>query len=284
MSIAGFTEKIFAGRWLAGAKIGDAITVSKRFNRYGVGASINYLGEAFKEKQQVDATVRVYLALIREIRRNRINASISVKPSQLGLAIDGKLAARNYSRVTETARKNGVFTWLDMEEHRTVDDTIKLYRSQVRKKMVGICIQSYLKRSIDDIERLVERGAVIRLVKGAYQESPRIAYRARSDTTANYSRIMEYLFRHSQRFMIATHDPKMIGYALELNRSYRREVTYAMLNGIRNKALLRLAAAGNRTSVYIPFGERWLAYTLRRLREESNLALVARSLFENQRV
>lgn len=284
MTFAGVIERVVAGRWLAGAQIRDAINASRKFNRYGVVASINYLGEALEEKQEVEATVKVYLRLIKEIKKNGIKASISLKPTQLGIAVDRRMARRNYAKIVALARRNGIFTWLDMEEHLYIDATISLYRSQMRRGMVGVCIQSYLRRSMHDVERLADSGAVIRLVKGAYRESSKIAYTSREETTKNYSRIMEYLFRHSAQFMIATHDPKVIEEALLLNRSYRRNITYAMLNGIRNKALVRLAGTGNRVAVYIPFGKRWLAYTLRRLSEASNLLLVIRSLFESQRI
>ena len=282
MSINSIIERIFAGRWLAGARIQDAIRVAKQFNKAGVSASINYLGETLNQKAQVDYTVKTYIALIHAVRKGRVNASISLKPSQLGIRIDRRIAEDNYARIVNLARRNGIFVWLDMEEHDYVDPTISLYKTQLGAGMVGICIQSYLKRSQADVEKLIKLGAVIRLVKGAYHENPEIAYTSREETTKNYLHLMEYLFRHADRFMIATHDPEMINHALELNRSYRREVIYAMLNGVRNRSLVRLAGMGNKSAVYIPFGERWLAYTLRRLRERSNLLLILRSLFENQ--
>ncbi len=137
---------------------------------------------------------------------------------------------------------------------------------------------------MEDAERIVGMGGAIRLVKGAYSESRKIAYTSRDETTRNYVRIMEYLFKHSGRFMIATHDQGIIAQAMELNRSYRREVTYAMLSGIKNKALVRLAATGNKVAAYVPFGEKWVDYAFRRLREESHILLVMKSLFQNQRI
>ena len=121
-------------------------------------------------------------------------------------------------------------------------------------------------------------------MKGAYKEGERIAYPTRKAVTANYLRLMSYIFRNSDEFMIATHDTDMIREALLLNRSYRRKVSYAMLNGIRNKYLVELAKMGNKTVVYIPFGERWLDYSVRRLREEGHLTLILRSLFQSQKL
>lgn len=284
MSIGGTIEKLLAGRWIAGAGIRDAISTTKRFNKERISASINYLGENFSDKAEVDRTVGVYAKLIEEIHGSNVDAAISVKPTQLGLLIGKGYAKRNYSRIVRLARKKGIFVWLDMEEHQYVDDTISLYRSQQRRRGTGICIQAYLRRSDDDVKRLVKAGAVIRLVKGAYKEGERIAYPTRKAVTANYLRLMSYLFRNSDEFMIATHDTDMIREALLLNRSYRRKVSYAMLNGIRNKYLVELAKMGNKTVVYIPFGERWFDYSVRRLREEGHLTLILRSLFQSQKL
>ena len=284
MSIGGIIEKLLAGRWIAGAGIMDAISTTKRFNKERISASINYLGENFSDKAEVDRTVGVYAKLIEEIHGSNVDAAISVKPTQLGLLIGKGYAKRNYSRIVRLARKRGIFVWLDMEEHQYVDDTISLYRSQQGRRGTGICIQAYLRRSDDDVKRLLKAGAVIRLVKGAYKEGERIAYPTRKAVTANYLRLMSYIFRNSDEFMIATHDTDMIREALLLNRSYRRKVSYAMLNGIRNKYLVELAKMGNKTVVYIPFGERWLDYSVRRLREEGHLTLILRSLFQSQKL
>lgn len=284
MSIGGTIEKLLAGRWIAGAGIRDAISTTKRFNKERISASINYLGENFSDKAEVDRTVGVYAKLIEEIHGSNVDAAISVKPTQLGLLIGKGYAKRNYSRIVRLARKKGIFVWLDMEEHQYVDDTISLYRSQQRRRGTGICIQAYLRRSDGDVKRLVKAGAVIRLVKGAYKEGESIAYPTRKAVTANYLRLMSYLFRNSDEFMIATHDTDMIREALLLNRSYRRKVSYAMLNGIRNKYLVELAKMGNKTVVYIPFGERWFDYSVRRLREEGHLTLILRSLFQSQKL
>ena len=285
MTIGGIVEKLFAGRWIAGAEISDAIATAKRFNKERISGLINYLGESFNEKANVERTIAVYAKLIDEIYLSKIDSAISVKPTQLGLLIGKGYTKKNYARIVRLARKRRMFVWLDMEEHRYVDDTISLYRSQQKRNgMTGLCIQAYLRRSGDDAMRLVKSGAVIRLVKGAYKEGERIAYQDRKTVTANYLKLMSYLFRNSGEFMIATHDTAMIREALLLNRSYRRKVSYAMLNGIRNKYLVELAGMGNRSVVYIPFGERWFDYSVRRLREEGHLSLILRSLFESQKL
>ena len=283
MGASSFIEKALAGRWIAGSKINDAIAVGKKFNSHGIKVIVNYLGEGLRDKAQVKDSIRAYNGLILAIRKADIDAEISVKASQLGLSISRSLAEKNYSRLVKVARKSGIFVWLDMEEHRYVDETIGLYKTELRGGGVGICIQSYLKRSHDDLRGLVRLKAVVRLVKGAYKTNSRMAYGSRQMTTENYVRLMTYLFKNADGFTIATHDLSIIEEAIEQNRSYRRNVTYSMLNGIRNAEAVRLAAT-NKVAVYVPFGERWLDYAFRRLKEEGHLTLIIRSIFQSQRI
>lgn len=231
----------------------------------------------------MDSAVRTCLRLINEIKRSNVKASISVKATQLGLLIDKRVALRNYARIVNSAKRNGIFTWLDMEGQRYVDATIRLYKSQVRKGMVGITIQAYLKRSARDVEELVGMGGAIRLVKGSYNENDDDAFSTWEETTDNYIRIMEYLFKREAKFEIATHDPKVIADAIEMKRSYRENVVFAMLSGTANKVLVGLAKSGNKTVVYIPFGKSWLSYIFRKLRGEGNV-LAIRSLLESQKI
>ncbi|MCL5008406.1 MAG: proline dehydrogenase family protein [Candidatus Marsarchaeota archaeon] len=281
MSISSVAEKLIAGRWVAGPEIKDALLAAKRINSAGITAILNYLGEDFSDADSVEDSLVVYLQLISAIKRNKIKACISVKPSQLGLKINYSTALDNYSKITAKARKYGIFTWLDMEAHDAVDDTIRMYCHELRKGAVGICLQSYLLRSAKDAKELAAKGAVIRLVKGAYSEGSDIAYQNRASTTENYARIMRYLFRKSDKFMIATHDPKMMDMAFKLSSATGKKPMYAMLNGIRNSYAAQLAKHEH-VFLYVPFGAAWLPYASRRLREEGHIQLILRSLFERQ--
>ena len=284
MGVSSVVEKAVAGRWIAGQDILDAIAVARKLNKSNIIAMINYLGEDLVSKKTTDDAVETYLQLINEIKASKVKAQISVKITQLGEPTNFKQAESNYKAIVNAARKAGIFVWLDMEEYNHVDHTIKLYKTQLKKKGVGICIQSYLRRSLDDIKKLVEHKAVIRLVKGAYSEhSKRIAYTTRKSNTENYSVLMQYLFRHGESFMIATHDLNLVEEALTLQRSYRRDVTFAMLNGIRNQYAAQLAKM-NKVALYVPFGKQWVAYSYRRLREEGHATTIVKSLFENQKI
>lgn len=282
--VSDIAERLFAGRWIAGPYVKDAMDVALRFNSNGIGAIINYLGEALSDKKEISYTVDIYSSLIGSINSKSVNSQISIKPTQIGLDISYQYAKKNYLKLANAARKKGVFAWLDMEESSKVDDTIRLYYSALKLGNVGICIQSYLRRSEKDITQIASSGGIIRLVKGAYTEPEEVAYSNRAEVTQNYYRLMQIMFKNSGKFMIATHDMPIIKRALILNKKHHREIEFAMLNGIRNIDALSLAREGNDVRIYIPFGPSWLKYSIRRLREAGHASLVARSLFSRQRI
>ncbi len=282
MSIASSLERLFAGRWIAGPEISDVIAVAQRFNSVGIRAKINYLGEDISDEAVVNDAVKTYLKVVEEAREEKLDIFIAVKPTQIGSLQGREALLSNYSKIIRPARRAEIMVWLDMESHEEVDETIWLYGKEVKRKMVGICIQSYLKRSFEDMKELVEKGGVIRLVKGAYKEDKEIAYASRERVTQNYVEIMEYLFKNSDRFMIATHDTAMIRKALSLEKRYKKKAMFGMLNGVRNRYALELAKKGEDVTIYLPFGKEWVQYAYRRLRESSNIKLIARSLLEKQ--
>lgn len=274
-------QKLITGRWIAGLDVDAALARAKELNAEGINAVINYLGEEFTEASDIRDSVKTYSLLIKRIVEQHIDAGISVKPTQLGLVLDKKLFMRNYAYLVKLARADNVFVWLDMEAHDWVAATLDAYQKYVKNGNTGICIQSYLKRSLDDVKRIVRSGGLIRLVKGAYSEDASIAYRSWEEKTENYQTIMRYLFLHSKRFTVATHDTNLINMALALNKKYKRKATFAMLNGIANNYAKTLALSGQKVSLYVPFGSRWLSYSYRRFKEFGNLILVLRSLFAN---
>lgn len=277
MGLSRVLGRIFASRWVAGPDMRDAIVLSKKLNSLGISTQINRLGEWFTNRADVDKSVRGYIRLIKNIKTAGIKADASLKLSEIGSAIDFDTAEDNFGEICRYARKLGVFVWIDMEESRLVSDTIQIYKKFLKYGNCGICIQSYLKRSFTDVKDIVRRGGVIRLVKGAYSEAEDTSY-VEPMRTKNFLKLMRYLFEHSKKFMVATHDTAMVESAIELNKQFKKEVTYAMLLGIRNKLAIELAKRGEKVSIYVPFGERWAAYAYRRLREASHLKLMIKSL------
>lgn len=277
-------ERVFASRWIAGPLYSDAIVVSFKLKKRHILSMINFLGENYSNKNDIKNNVNEYLKLIKKINANNINSSISIKPTQIGLLYNKSELRKNYFKIVETAKKYGVMVWLDMEEHQYVTQTIDLYMLKISSKNTGICIQSYLKRSMYDVKKIVKNNGYIRLVKGAYKESKNIAFESREKVTENYANIMLYLFLNSKHFVLATHDLNMIKLSESLNKKYKRDVSYAMLNGIRNREAVKLANSGHKMIIYVPYGTEWFKYSYRRLREASNLKLVLRSLLSRQNI
>lgn len=277
--MSGISEKIIARRWIAGPSADDAIDVSKKLKNLGIYTQINHLGEWLTDKNDVSRTVSTYLELIKKIKISQVKSDVALKLSQIGLAVDYKLAEENLTKILKYADNSGIFVWIDMEESGLVESTVRLYKAVVKEGNCGVCVQSYLKRSASDLKRIVGFRGIVRLVKGTYSESEKIAYKEPL-RTKNYVKLMKYLFKNSKRFMIATHDTKMLETALDLNRKFKRTVTYAMLLGIRNELAVKLAGNGESVSIYVPFGEKWTGYAYRRLREASNLKLVIKSILK----
>ncbi len=276
-------EKRLAGRWIAGPLMDDALERAEAINAKGISVLINYLGEDFKRKLDVDEAVETYMRLITEMSKTRIKGDISVKPTQIGLSMGLKAMKDNYMKIAEHAKMNGIFVWLDMEESHDVGRVIDTYLDAHKHVGGGICIQSYLKRSMDDLKRITNAGGTVRLVKGAYSYKEGAGMiEGRTLVSLNYMDLMEYLFAHSDRFMIATHDRYIIEKALKLNKSAKRKVTYAMLNGIDNQYAKKLADSGETVALYLPFGTRWVGYSYRRLKEMGHIRLILHSLFRSQ--
>jgi len=278
-------ERWLAGRWIAGPGIDDALERAKQMNKKGISAIVNYLGEDLARKMDVDEAVETYIALITRMSKQRIRGDISLKPTQIGLSIGRRLMEENYVKIMEHAKMHGVFVWLDMEEPKDVGRVIDAYLQVNKRLRGGICIQAYLKRSTEDAERITRNNGTIRLVKGAYgyrEGSGMIDGRGGIDE--NYRGIMRYLFGHSEKFMIATHDRTLLAEAMALNREAHRKVTYAMLNGIDNGYAKMMAAQKENVALYLPFGTRWVGYSYRRVREMGHMRLILQSLFRSQQL
>ncbi len=275
-------QKILAGRWIVGTTVNEAIITAVDLSKLRINSMINYLGEDTYKKEDANQSVDIYLQLIKKLKQNNLNSSIAIKPTQLGLLVNKETINKNYLKIIKAAKKNNIFVWLDMEKYIYVNNTISLYLKYNSLGNTGICLQSYLKRTNSDLIKILKHNGVIRLVKGAYTESKSISY-DKKDSTKNYSHLMEYLFEKSDNFTLATHDLNIIKSSFELSKKYNKEPKYAMLYGIRNNLAKNIAKKHN-MSLYLPFGEDWISYSYRRLKESSNFKLVLRSLLENQKI
>lgn len=275
-----------AKQWIAGDTMEDAIKSAHQANIKGMGAILNKLGEHMTSKAQVEQTVSDYITLVSNLCKTDIAWGLSIKPTQVGLAISTKYCAENLEKIIKDSLRSQSFVWIDMESSEYTDDTLKIYLSLFEKyERLGVVIQSNLKRTQDDLKVLLEKGAKIRLVKGAYHESPKNAYRTRHEVDKCYRELMQTLFEQGNEFAIATHDSKLIYLATDLSKKHERKFEFQMLKGIRDEIKPILVKNGFLVSEYIPYGTNWLPYSIRRLRERKrNILLLGSSFIYSHRV
>jgi len=269
-----------AKHWIAGETYEQAMERAGQANAGKMLGIINLLGEDIRVREETNAATTEYLEILKAIDARKIRSCISIKPTQLGLSIDKKLFEDNMNSILSAAKSLGNFVWMDIEGSPYTADTIDSYL-EFRKRFdnVGVAIQAYLKRSEEDVNRILDAKGMIRLVKGAYNESPKIAFKRKNQINENFSKLMRLMFERGQGFAIATHHEKLIEEAAELSKSRQVNFEFEMLMGIRDKKKIDLAERGYRMSEYIPYGKGWWAYSVRRIREhKSNILLLARSL------
>lgn len=286
---SGLMEKFLFGiakQWIAGDSMEQAIESARLANKKGMNAIINKLGEHLASKTQVENTVKEYTMLVSNLRKSKVEGGISIKPTQLGLSRSKKECLQNYSIVIEKAALSQAFVWIDMESSEYTDDTIGIYLDLFDKyERLGIAIQANLRRSRGDLMRLVEKGAKIRLVKGAYRENNQIAFQSKSEVDQNYRNLMEMLFVKANEFGIATHDSVLIEKAIKLSKAHEKKFEFQMLKGIRDELKPSLVKKGFSISEYIPYGTNWLPYSIRRLKERKrNILLLGSSFIQSHRV
>jgi proline dehydrogenase len=284
-------------KWAAGQDMEDALIVAKSCNMKGQKAILNYLGEDETEEEKINRTTKEYSDLLERLHANQIDGCISVKPSQLGLCMSYELCLKNLKAIINRAIKFRVFVWIDMESSKYTDDILMLYLELFALyPEIGVVLQSALKRSASDLLHLMEVGAKVRLVKGAYHEDEQIAFVHHEEINANYIKLLEMLFSRNYymnnnaldnalKFAVATHDSKLIEYAIKLSKTAKigiKNFEFEFLKGIRDELKMDLVEQGFRVAEYIPYGDEWLPYSIRRLRERKrNLFLLTRSLVQS---
>lgn len=269
-----------ARRFVAGETIDDAVNAARALNETGALVTLDYLGESVSSREEATASADVYIQLLQRITAEELNANVSLKLTQMGQDIDEDFLRQNLGRVLDLARENDIFVRFDMESsaytQRTLDFFRKLWDEGYHN--IGVVIQSYLYRSEDDIRMANELGARVRLCKGAYKEPESVAYPEKRDVDANFIRLMQLLLSEGNYPGIATHDEAMIratiAYAREEgipNSAYE----FQMLYGIRRDLQQKLVADGYNMRVYVPFGEAWYPYLMRRMAERpANLMFI----------
>jgi proline dehydrogenase len=280
-----------SGRFVAGTEIADAVRATQAINRAGMSVSIDNLGENVTNPDEARHSAELYHQILDAIVANQLNANISLKLTHMGLDVDERLARDIVSRlVAKAASMNPPgFVRVDMEgspyTQRTLDFVHELHRMPGNGNSVGTVIQSYLKRSESDVEKLLAERIRIRLCKGAYKESADIAFADKADVDANYVKLMKILMKSGIYHGLATHDENIILQAqafATIEKLSRESFEFQMLYGIRRDLQRRLARDGWRVRVYIPFGSEWYPYFMRRLGERpANVLFIARNLLRS---
>lgn len=274
----------FARRFIAGETVQEAVGAVADLPGKGLHLTLDYLGESVATAAEASAAAADYVKIIDAIVASGIERNISLKLTQLGLDVDKATAVDNMRRILEPADAHGFFVRIDMENSPYTDATLEILDTLWRQghKNVGTVIQSYLKRSGEDIDRLNAMGARVRLVKGAYKEPKEVAHQNKSEVDAAYVELMKVLLDKGTYPAIATHDPVMI----DATKAYAKSKGYAsdrfefqMLYGIRRDLQMSLVKEGYRVRVYVPFGKQWYPYFMRRLGERpANVGFVVRGI------
>ncbi len=275
-------------RYVPGESTEHAVDATRGLIEAGLHVTLDFLGEDTLDREQADQTVNAYLDLLAALSEQSLarNAEVSVKLSAIGQALAGdgeKLALENARTICHAARNAGTTVTLDMEDHTTTDSTLGIL-SELRKDFpeTGAVLQAYLHRTEADCRDLAYEGSRVRLCKGAYKEPETVAFQDKADVDKSYVRCMKVLMSGQGYPMIASHDPRLIDIAGALATRYDRtqgSYEFQMLYGIRPDEQQRLAEAGEKVRVYVPYGQEWYGYLMRRMAERpTNLALFLRSL------
>ncbi len=280
-----------SNRFVAGTEIADAVRATQTINRASMSVSIDNLGENVTNPDEARHSAQLYHQILDAIVANQLNANISLKLTHMGLDVDEKLAREIVSGlVTKAAAMDPPgFVRVDMEgspyTQRTLDFVHELHRMPGNANSVGTVIQSYLKRSESDVEKLLSERIRIRLCKGAYKESAEIAFPLKSEVDANYVKLMKILMKSGIYHGLATHDENIIqqAQAFAVKETLSRDsFEFQMLYGIRRDLQRKLARDGWRVRIYIPFGSEWYPYFMRRLGERpANVLFIARNLLRS---
>jgi proline dehydrogenase len=279
-------------RYVPGERTVDAVEATRDLVADGRLATLDFLGEDTLDEARAEATVEAYLDLLAALSREGLarNAEVSVKLSAIGQALPEtgpKLSLENARRICHAARVVGTSVTLDMEDHTTTDQTLATLR-ELRKDFpeTGAVLQAYLHRTEEDCRALAYEGSRVRLCKGAYSEPDTVAFQDRHEVDRAYVRCLKVLMAGHGYPMVATHDPRMIRIAAAFATRFDRApgtYEYQMLFGIRTDEQKRLAGAGERMRVYVPYGHEWYGYLMRRLAERpSNLTFFLRSLMSQK--
>lgn len=278
-----------ARRFVAGETLDEAVAVVKALNRCGIKALINEVGESVTTQAEAGQAAAVFCDILRRIDAEGLEADISLKPSHVGMTFGPDFCYENIADIVQTAQQYHNMVEIDMEGSPDVDATLTIYHRLLDTFGGGVrlAIQSYLYRTPADVQRIIEHGGAIRLVKGAYKEAPEIAYQGKQEINQASIRAMELFLTPEARakgayLTLGSHDPELIQWLIREAKARGidpHEFEFQMLLGIRRDEQQRLADQGYRVRVYVPYGSAWYPYFMRRLAERpANVLFIGRAM------
>ncbi len=275
-----------AARFVAGEKLDAALMVIRELNQRGMMVTIDHLGEFVYNEREAGEMADHCVDALKGIAREKVDSNLSLKLTSMGLDISKELCMRNMRRILDTARETGNFVRIDMEDYAHLESTLEIYE-QLREEgydNVGLVIQAYLYRSLQDVEDLARYNTNLRLVKGAYKESVEVAYPDKADVDENYKKIIATQLKNGQYAGVATHDDAIVEFTKKFakeNDISREQFEFQMLYGIRTELQQKLVDEGYRVRIYVPYGNDWYGYFMRRLAERpANVGFVLKGIFK----
>jgi len=281
---------LFSKRYIAGKTVDDAIKASKELNSQGIMVTIDILGEFIKNLNEAETNKKEYIELIDRIEKEKINGNYSLKPTMFGLLLDKEVCYKHIREVVAKAASYNNFIRIDMEDSPCTDMEIEIYRRLKLEfpKNVGLVFQAYLKRTLGDIQNLMdihipEAPLNFRLCKGIYVEPAKIAYKSYEEVNQHFIEDIDFCLKNGIYPGIATHDKPVVEGAYKLIEKYnipRDKYEFQMLYGVTPELRKSIMDKGHRMRVYVPFGEQWFGYSTRRLKENPKMAwLIIKAIF-----
>ena len=276
-----------ASRFVAGESISSAIDVVRNLNKQGIVVTLDHLGEFVYSPEEATTAADFCIQTLDAIHHAGVKSGLSVKMTQLGLDISRDLCMSNMRRILDRAKKYGRFVRIDMEDYAHNEITIEIFKELVEEygpKTIGLVIQAYLYKSDKDLDLMHELGATLRLVKGAYKEPESVAFPEKEDVDKNFIHLIEKHLTNGHYTAVATHDEKCIEHVkafVRKNNIPNSQFEFQMLYGIRTQLQQDLAKEGYKVRVYVPYGDDWYGYFMRRLAERpANVGFVLKSMFK----
>lgn len=281
---------LFASRYIAGEKLEDAVELVKELNTKKILATMDVLGEDTTNVEEANSAVEESLKVLETINSEKLNSTLSIKLTQIGLKLSYDLCLQNMKKILDKAKELNNYIEIDMEDSSCTVDTINIFKD-LRKEYsnCGMVMQAYLRKGEMYLKDALEflRGSSVRLCKGIYNEPPEIAFKRKQEIRDNFLKLLEFLFKENIYVGIATHDIKLINGAKELIKKYNKtnnDFEFQMLLGVKVDLRDKLVAEGYKVRIYVPYGTHWYKYSIRRMKENPELPIaIIKNIFAKRR-